>query len=153
MTTPTATESAERLAPCPFCGGEVTGDKEWFTHPLGDCFFSGWEFDRAGEQWNQRAQSPVVATEQLLMPDDLTALKRIAECFEDGEGYDVPKFHMARLAEIGTVQSKGFGRYQITSFGDYVLGTVGGADFKLPLKTLDEYNRDAAIAAQEEKIK
>jgi len=44
---------------------------------------------------------------KFLLPNDLAALKRFAECCEDSEsgGHDVPNERMARLREIGVVES------------------------------------------------
>jgi len=43
-----------------------------------------------------------------------TAAVRFCDTCADGEGYDVPKAMMKRLAELGLVVSKGFGRYEQT---------------------------------------
>ncbi|MEX5385587.1 hypothetical protein WCE10_21370, partial [Cronobacter muytjensii] len=85
-----------------------------------------------------------------LLPDDLAALKRFEECASDFDsgGHDVPKPAMARLREIGVVQSIGFGRHQTTAFGDYVLERTAGEPVNLPLMTLAERNAAAAIVAQ-----
>jgi hypothetical protein len=57
----------------------------------------------------------------LLNADELAALRRFDECAQDGEGYDVPKEMMQRLAEIGVVRRQ-FGAYYIpTDFGMRVL--------------------------------
>ena len=76
-----------------------------------------------------------------LLPDDLAALKRFAECCEDTDsgGHDVAKDRMARLREIGVVESKGFGRHQITTFGGYVLDLANEEAPVLPLKTYADY--------------
>lgn len=61
----------------------------------------------------------------LLNSDELAALRRFDECAQDGEGYDVPKEMMQRLAEIGVVQRRSGAYYQVTAFGQRVL--EGGA--------------------------
>lgn len=83
-----------------------------------------------------------------LLPDDLTALKRFAECCEDtgSGGYDVAKDRMARLREIGVVESKGFGRHQITTFGGYVLNLENDEAPTLPLKTYADYEEAARMS-------
>lgn len=88
-----------------------------------------------------------------LLPDDLTALKRFAECCEDADsgGHDVTKARMARLREIGVIESKGFGRYQITTFGGYVLDLANDEPPVLPLKTYADYE-DAARLSHAEKL-
>lgn len=89
----------------------------------------------------------------LLLPDDLSALKRFAECCEDSDsgGHDVAKDRMARLREIGAVQSKGFGRHQITTFGGYVLDLANDESPVLPLKTYADYD-EAARQSHVEKL-
>lgn len=49
-----------------------------------------------------------------LTPDEREAALRFCETCQDDEGYDVPKPMMKRLAELGLVKYKGFGRYQQT---------------------------------------
>lgn len=92
----------------------------------------------------------VLAGQAYLLPDDLKALQRFHECATDFDsgGHDVPKDAMARLREIGVMQSIGFGRHQTTAFGDYVLERAGKEPVKLPLQTLAERNADAAVAAK-----
>ena len=54
--------------------------------------------------------------------DEMAALRRFWECATDGEGYDVEKAMMQRLAEMGLVQRKSGAYYMATDFGLYVLG-------------------------------
>lgn len=54
--------------------------------------------------------------------DEMAALRRFWECASDGEGYDVEKTMMQRLAEMGLVQRKSGAYYVSTDFGLYVLG-------------------------------
>lgn len=54
-------------------------------------------------------------------PEELTAFKRFCETCEDGEGYDVPKEMMERLARIGLVEHVGRGEYFVTEIGTHVL--------------------------------
>lgn len=53
---------------------------------------------------------------------EMAALRRFWECATDGEGYDVEKAMMQRLAEMGVVQRKSGAYYMTTEFGLYVLG-------------------------------
>ena len=53
--------------------------------------------------------------------DEMAALRRFWECASDGEGYDVEKTMMQRLAEMGLVQRKSGAYYMVTEFGLYVL--------------------------------
>jgi hypothetical protein len=48
---------------------------------------------------------------------ELSAFNRFLETCEDGEGYDVPKSMMQRLAQIGVVRHLSRGFYEITEFG------------------------------------
>jgi hypothetical protein len=69
------------------------------------------------------AAQAVTAT-SLLNADELAALRRFDECAQDGEGYDVPKEMMQRLAEIGVVRRKSGAYYEQTDFGKQVLGNA-----------------------------
>lgn len=53
-----------------------------------------------------------------LSEDELAAAMRFCETCEDGEGYDVPKPMMKRLAELGLVVYCHFGRYAGTPLLD-----------------------------------
>ena len=57
----------------------------------------------------------------LLNAEELAALRRFDECAQDGEGYDVPKEMMTRLAEIGVLRRRSGAYYQTTEFGMRVL--------------------------------
>lgn len=48
---------------------------------------------------------------------ELAALRRFDECAQDGEGHDVPKEMMQRLAEIGVVRRQFGANYITTEFG------------------------------------
>lgn len=89
----------------------------------------------------------------ILQERDLKSLKRFFECCDDPDsgGHDVSKEAMTRLREIGVVESKGFGRHQITAFGDYVLCIETDTVAKFPLKTYAEYEADSK-AAHEAKL-
>lgn len=63
---------------------------------------------------------PVAAP--VLTAGEREALERFNETCEDGEGYDVPKPMMRRLAEIGVVHHLSRGIYGITKFGRVFLG-------------------------------
>lgn len=69
-----------------------------------------------------------------------------AEDFE-ADGYTTRKEDMKRLAEIGAVNSLGFGRYAVTSFGAWLVDTAFHQSPSLPLRTVAEYNADAALRA------
>jgi hypothetical protein len=57
----------------------------------------------------------------LLNADELAALRRFDETCQDGEGYDVPKAMMQRLAAIGVVRRTSGSYYETTDFGMRVL--------------------------------
>jgi len=63
------------------------------------------------------------ANNALLTTPELAALTRFCETCEDGEGYDVPKTMMQRLAQIGVVRHLSRGIYNITEFGETVVDT------------------------------
>lgn len=57
--------------------------------------------------------------------EELSALRRFDECVSDGEGYDVKKDMMKRLAVIGLVRRVSADIYEHTEFGCYVLQVKG----------------------------
>jgi hypothetical protein len=63
------------------------------------------------------AQEPVAWMDA----DERKAFERFNETCADGEGYDVPKQMMKRLAVVGAVQHIGGGIYGITAFGNWLL--------------------------------
>lgn len=76
------------------------------------------------------AASPAPETAQaddLLNAEELAALRRFDECAQDGEGYDVPREMMQRLAEIGVVRRKSGAYYEATNFGMRVLDRAPSA--------------------------
>jgi hypothetical protein len=56
-----------------------------------------------------------------LTNDERKALERFTETCDDGEGYDVPKQIMQRLAQIGVVHHTSGGVYSTTEFGRWVI--------------------------------
>ncbi|MDO8414862.1 MAG: hypothetical protein Q7S87_01475 [Agitococcus sp.] len=68
--------------------------------------------------------------------DDFEALTRFNDtCGDmDAGGHDVPKDAMKRLYELGVTRSVGFGRSQMTAFGNYVLNCASEEPV-LPLVT------------------
>lgn len=56
-----------------------------------------------------------------LTNDERKALERFVETCDDGEGYDVPKQMMQRLAQIGVVHHTSGGVYSTTEFGRWVI--------------------------------
>lgn len=52
-----------------------------------------------------------------LTESDQRMLYRFIETITDDQSYDIGKDGVKRLAELGAVQSHGFGRYSVTLFG------------------------------------
>ena len=79
----------------------------------------------AGEPWciHSAPGTPEAPKPTFPISDyEMAALRRFWECATDGEGYDVEKSMMQRLAEMGLVQRKSGAYYMSTEFGLYVLG-------------------------------
>lgn len=62
-----------------------------------------------------------VALPFAILADEMKALRRFDECVRDGQGYDVAKDMMKRLAEIGLVRRVTAAIYEHTNFGLSVL--------------------------------
>lgn len=76
----------------------------------------------------KRAPASDTRAAVLLNAEEMAALRRFNETCEDGEGYDVRKEMMKRLATIGVVRRTSGSIYEITEFGMYVLdGTIASA--------------------------
>ena len=67
--------------------------------------------------FEEKLQRPWVG----LTNDERKALERFTETCDDGEGYDVPKQMMQRLAQIGVVHHTSGGVYSTTEFGRWVI--------------------------------
>lgn len=67
--------------------------------------------------------------EVLGSPDEWAALCRFRECCDDFDsgGHDVDKAMMRRLEQIGVVRSIGFGRHEMTDFGNWLHDYKGTA--------------------------
>lgn len=81
-----------------------------------------------------------------LSTDEKTALWRFCETCEDGEGYDVPKDMMKRLATIGVVHHVNAGVYEITSFGQVVIDRI--EDERVRHYVLTKLNPDAPVTRE-----
>lgn len=71
----------------------------------------------------------------ILQEEDLSWLIRFKETAEDDNSYDTPKPALKRLIELGVVRSLGFGRCEMTSFGDWLVEQHFEQSPTLPLKT------------------
>lgn len=84
--------------------------------------------------------------DEFLNEDDHAALFTFHnQCSDmDADGYTVAKEDMQRLAELGCVRHMGFGRYEVTRFGDWIIESTFLQNPTLPLKTIAEYNAEQA---------
>ncbi len=128
-----------------------SGRDEYANSHLESCWV-GWQARAALAQADARdveKRNPG----RYLGDDDFSDLFRFNECCDDPDagGHDIPRERMRRLEDLGAVRNCGFGRHKTTAFGDFVLETAFLQNPRLPLKTTEEYNRDAAIKAQEGK--
>ena len=100
------------------------------------------------ERWGSE---PFTGT-PFLQEDDQHLLDRLIETLEDGEGFDIGKEAIKRLANLGVAESIGFGRYGVTMFGYWVNEHYWYQNPSLPLKTNLDRDADAraAIAAAKE---
>lgn len=64
--------------------------------------------------------SPVLS---ILSTEDMRRLRRFQEICEDSDadGHDLPKEAVRRLEQAGALRSCGFGRHEITGFGEFLL--------------------------------
>lgn len=96
----------------------------------------------------QSADAPIA----YLQKSDQYLLYRFIETAEDDESFDIGKDAVKRLANLGVVESCGFGRYGVTMFGYWVHEHYWHQNPSLPLKTNADRDRErrAAMAAAQE---
>jgi len=96
----------------------------------------------------QPADAPIA----YLQEADQHLLHRFIETTEDDESFDIGKDAVKRLANLGVVESCGFGRYGVTMFGYWVHEHYWHQNPSLPLKTNADRDREhrAAMAAAQE---
>lgn len=94
------------------------------------------------ERWGSE---PVTGT-PFLQEEDQHLLDRFIETTEDNEGFDIGKEAIKRLANLGVVESLGFGRYGVTVFGYWVHEHYWYQNPSLPLKTNLDRDADARAA-------
>ncbi len=97
---------------------------------------------RDAERWGSE---PVTGT-PFLQEEDQHLLDRFIETTEDNEGFDIGKEAIKRLANLGVVESLGFGRYGVTVFGYWVHEHYWYQNPSLPLKTNLDRDADARAA-------
>ena len=80
---------------------------------------------------------------EFISEEDFSTLFHFNEQAQDSEadGYTASKEEMKRLAELGVVQSLGFGRYGVTSFGSWLIEKRFEQDTRLPLRTGAEHEK------------
>lgn len=84
-----------------------------------------------------------------LQEDDYHLLHRFIETTDDDESYDIGNDAVKRLADLGVVQSHGFGRYSVTMFGHWVHERYWHQNPSLPLMTNSDRDRAARSQAKE----
>lgn len=104
------------------------------------------------EALKDEAPRSCVTGTPFLQEEDQHLLDRFIETTEDNEGFDIGKEAIKRLANLGVVESLGFGRYGVTVFGYWVHEHYWYQNPSLPLKTNLYRDADAraAIAAAKE---
>ena len=80
------------------------------------------QFDKAITAIKEALAQPEQEPVAWMSEDERKAFERFNETCEDGEGYDVPKTMMRRLAEIGVIHHTSRGIYGITKFGRLLVG-------------------------------
>lgn len=90
----------------------------------------------ASQMREHEARVRAEALPPMLSEADQTDLLRLEDLFSEGEGWDLPKARMQRLADIGVIRHAGAGRYCFTSFGWWCVGSWRS----LPLETVEEAN-------------
>ena len=93
-------------------------------------------------QLAQPEQEPVA----WLSDDERKAFQRFYETWDDGEGYDVPKPMMKRLAQIGVIHHISRGLYDITKFGHSLLGYATSSHPPVPTAQPKELEQEISVA-------
>jgi hypothetical protein len=94
------------------------GESLWLGNQIGD---KGRAIVVASSSVPAALDSPLAPLPVAIADDEMAALRRFHECASDGEGYDVAKPMMKRLAEIGLVRRMTAAIYEHTDFGLAVL--------------------------------
>lgn len=87
------------------------------------------DLDDAAARQVESAIAELEAVRRILTDDDMRRLRRFQEICEDSDadGHDLPKEAVRRLERAGALRSCGFGRHEVTAFGDYLLCLEGEA--------------------------
>lgn len=81
------------------------------------------------------ATQGTIANDAVLGADERAAFERFVECADDGEGYDVPKPMMQRLAQIGVVRRTHANYYETTEIGLSILAQPSAQPSDTPVPT------------------
>lgn len=103
-----------------------------------DAFELGWQ-----AALSQPEREALPQADKFLSEVELTALERFRETSSDGEGYDVDKSIMQRLACIGVIRHRSAGYYEFTDFGHYVLGELPWQQSNIPQPSAQSPGIDA----------
>ncbi|MGF6963018.1 hypothetical protein OKW43_000023 [Paraburkholderia sp. WC7.3g] len=100
---------------------------------------------RASEQADEAVTDQAKLAERFLGEQDAAQLFVFHSQLEDSDadGYTVRKETMKRLAELGVVNSLGFGKYSTTAFGVWLVESTFEQNPSLPLRTVEEHNTRA----------
>ena len=107
----------------PLANADSPVNLQYKHEPVGTNLFTAAQakamFEHVLQLVAQPEQMPV--NNAFLTASEMAAFNRFLETCEDGEGYDVPKSMMQRLAQIGVVRHLSRGIYTITEFGQSVI--------------------------------
>jgi len=98
------------------------------------CVRSAWNAVYSAVQETCQSAVQGMDAKCFLNESDYEDLWRFEGMASDGDGYDISKDRMKRLAELGVVRWCGKDRYSVTAFGQYVLNER----VNLPLETYEE---------------
>jgi hypothetical protein len=115
----------------------------WKGTPPHESNYAGWRMDVYATPASPAESVP------FLSELDMAALFVFHSQVNDHEadGYTARKETMKRLAELGVVNSLGFGRYETTAFGAWLVETDFEQNPTLPLRTIAEHNARSALLA------
>ena len=161
---PSFYDPGEGGVPCPDCSAPAAVEPVAYLHDDGYWTAAKTEQGRVLSDRLHFAGSPKIgvhlhpapapnaldAETPFLQETDQHLLHRFIETSEDDESYDISKDDVKRLANLGVLESCGFGRYGVTMFGYWAHERFWHQHPSLPLKTNTDRDLEkrAAIAAQ-----
>lgn len=119
-----------------------------YPHPLAAVHINQGSMDAAADAYEAEYNaahktSDLLCTKQkFLTAEDFAMLFAFHNQMDDpdADGYSARKNDIRRMAELGVIQSRGFGHYAVTMFGYWLIETEFDQNPPLPLKTAAEYN-------------